>query len=244
MARRWRGERRFRFPLSESSGNLSVFRVAVKELDTTDLEGGSVWEGLLPARGWSHLLGARREPSRDFALTARTAQPAQFQRGSLYPIRALGGASLAWELDNVITAQGVFLTFTATSLRGLPSRLYGVCALRAGSGPAVRSGVDVVAATPVPACPPLRVLPPLRGLGAAFWLPVMTTLELPLAFLLVGHAGPIVGTGSICFAARASGAGRKPRNVKRRLPSARPQPPEGLPHPFLSVLAEAPSKLD
>lgn len=135
---------RFMFPLPQGSGTLSDFQVIVdgQELSAADLANGNGWEGQLAAgqkvnvqvtyrhqgaRGWSYLLGARREPMRDFALNVKTNQPAKFRRYSLYPNRmvsTLGGKNLSWELKNVITAQDISLSFTSSSLRETLTKLY------------------------------------------------------------------------------------------------------------------------
>ncbi len=140
---------RFQFPLPTGSGTLSDFQVVVdgQELSAADLANGTGWQGDLKpgqtvqvkvgyrhqgARGWSYRLGARREPIRDFALTVRTDQPAKFRRYSLYPtrsVRTLGTTNLAWQLKNVITAQDIDLSFSASSLRETLTKLYGFAPL-------------------------------------------------------------------------------------------------------------------
>ena len=135
---------RFVFPLPQGSGTLSDFRVIVngQELTAAQLIDGSGWEGRLAAgqtanvevayrhqgaRGWSYLLGTRREPIRDFALNIKTNGVPKFQRYSLYPTRTartLGGTNLSWELKNVITAQDVSLSFTTASLRETLAKMY------------------------------------------------------------------------------------------------------------------------
>lgn len=135
---------RFQFPLPEGSGTLSDFQVIVDgvELSAAALTDGSGWSGTLKpgqtvnvqvtyrhqgARGWSYLLGNRREPIRDFSMTVRSNQAVKFQRYSLYPTktaRTLGGTNLAWELKNVITAQDIALSFTSASLRETLDGLY------------------------------------------------------------------------------------------------------------------------
>lgn len=135
---------RFYFPLPEGSGTLADYRVVVdgQELTAADLENGSYWQGSVPggkqvsvqvtyrhqgARGWSYLLGTRREPIRDFSLNVSSNQAAKFKRYSLYPTRSartLGSTNLSWELKNVITAQDIALTFSSTNLKETLGKLY------------------------------------------------------------------------------------------------------------------------
>lgn len=244
---------RFVFPLPQGSGTLSDFQVVVdgQELSAADLVNGNGWEGQLlagqtvnvkvnyrhqGARGWSYLLGARREPIRDFALTVKTNQPAKFKRYSLYPnrlARTLGGTNLAWDLKNVITAQDISLTFTASSLRETLTKLYafaplalllaglfgalwtrwrglsvqplqvGLAALGILAGTAfggvLMNYLPAYAAGVLGAA--LAAALALRSLGLSYWPPVLIAAALPLAFLLVGHAGLIiVGTGLLVLA--------------------------------------------
>ena len=134
---------RFSFPLPQGSGTLSDFAVVVdgQELPVSGVERG-FWEGRLAAgqrvrvdvryrhqgaRGWSYVLGSRRESLRDFSLTVRTNGAPRFLRYSLPPTRTartLGGTTLAWELKNVITAQDVALTFPVGSGRETAAKLY------------------------------------------------------------------------------------------------------------------------
>lgn len=134
---------RFSFPLPQGSGTLSDFAVSVdgRELPASDALRG-FWEGRLAAgqrvrvevhyrhqgaRGWSYVLGSRRESLRDFSLTVQTNGAPRFLRYSLPPTRTartLGGTTLAWELKNVITAQDVALTFPVGSGRETAAKLY------------------------------------------------------------------------------------------------------------------------
>lgn len=135
---------RFQLPLPEGSGTLTDFQVIVdgQELPAAALTEGRGWEGVIQpgqvvrvevayrhqgARGWSYVLGQRREPIRDFSLTIKTNQNVKFNRYSLYPnrmVRTLGGTNMAWELKNVITAQDVALSFNSSSLRETVQSLY------------------------------------------------------------------------------------------------------------------------
>ncbi|WP_309572592.1 hypothetical protein [Deinococcus sp.] len=130
---------RFAFPLPSGSGTLSNFRLTVNGqiLRATDLQGGSVWQGVVPASGvvkvsvtyrnqgaraWRYELAQRREAIRAFSLSINTNQPAKFQRYTLFPTRqshtALGGTThLEWTLQDVITAQDIALVFAQGSLR-------------------------------------------------------------------------------------------------------------------------------
>lgn len=135
---------RFVLPLPAGSGTLSDFQVIVngQELSAEELVNGSGWQGELNpqetvnvavnyrhqgARGWTYVLGERREPIRNFALTVKTNQNVKFNRYSLYPTRqarTLTGTNLSWDLKNVITAQDVSLSFNSASLRETLQSLY------------------------------------------------------------------------------------------------------------------------
>jgi hypothetical protein len=130
---------RFAFPLPDGSGTLSGFKLTVngQAFRASDLAGGSIWTGEVAAgqtvrvnvtyrhqgaKGWSYLLGQRRESVKNFDLTINADRPAKFQRYTLFPTSqtrsALGTAQvLRWQLQDVITAQDVAVVFTQGSLR-------------------------------------------------------------------------------------------------------------------------------
>lgn len=249
---------RFAFPLPQGSGTLTDFLIVVdgKELTAADLMNGNGWQGEVQprqtvnvavtyrhqgARGWQYLLAGRREPIRNFALTVRTNQTPKFARYSLYPgrvSRTLGSTNLSWELKNVITAQDIALSFTASNLRETLTKLYTFAPLAL-----LLSGIFGLAwarwrglqATPLQATPlqvslaalgvvmgtafggilmsylPAYLAAPLGAavalalalgsLGVRFWPPVLLAAVLPLAFLLVGHAGLVLaGVGVVVLA--------------------------------------------
>lgn len=124
---------RFQFP-APTEGTLRGLEGTVNGAPMLLAGDGSVleWRGTLPpgttaeavlryqamgARAWRYDLGSRRRRVMRFRLEADGARDVRFPRGSLPPTRR-GSASLAWELDNVISAQQVALSFVRdTTLR-------------------------------------------------------------------------------------------------------------------------------
>ena len=131
---------RFTFPLPEQSGTLSDFelKLAGEAVPQADLSNGYIVERELPANAeaevtvryknqgaatWSYDFGNRREPIKNFKLRVNTPRAVKFLRGSLYPSER-GLSSLTWNLKNVITSQGVVLSFPERSLRETLTKVF------------------------------------------------------------------------------------------------------------------------
>jgi hypothetical protein len=131
---------RFTFPLPEQSGTLSdfEFKFAGEVVPQPDLSSGYIVEREVAANAeaevtvkyknqgagtWSYDFGNRREPIKNFKLTINTPRAVKFLRGSLYP-NERGLSSLTWNLKNVITSQGVVLSFPERSLRETLTKVF------------------------------------------------------------------------------------------------------------------------
>jgi hypothetical protein len=131
---------KFTFPLPEQSGTLSdfEFKFAGEPVPQPDLRSGYIVERELPANAeaevtvkyknqgagtWSYDFGSRREPIKNFKLRVNTPRAVKFLRGSLYPSER-GLSSLTWNLKNVITSQGVVLSFPERSLRETLTKVF------------------------------------------------------------------------------------------------------------------------
>jgi hypothetical protein len=131
---------RFTFPLPEQSGTLSdfEFKFAGELVPQPDLSSGYVIERELAANAevevmvkyknqgagtWSYDFGNRREPIQNFKLRVNTPRAVKFLRGSLY-LSERGPSSLTWNLKNVITSQGVVLSFPERSLRETLTKVF------------------------------------------------------------------------------------------------------------------------
>ncbi len=134
----------FSFPLPYSS-TLSNFRFRVDGKDCTvqDVTRGYEWNGevepgkTIPvevqyshsgSKSWTYKLSSRREAISDFKLTVESNNPhIKFQRGSLSTdvrSKALGGATLTWNLSNIVTSQDISLYFSSVSKSEVITRLY------------------------------------------------------------------------------------------------------------------------
>jgi hypothetical protein len=131
---------RFSFPLPEQSGTLSdfEFKFAGELVPQPDLSSGYIVEREVVANAevevsvkyknqgagtWTYDFGNRREPIKNFKLTINTPRAVKFLRGSLYP-NERGLSSLTWNLKNVITSQGVVLSFPERSLRETLTKVF------------------------------------------------------------------------------------------------------------------------
>jgi hypothetical protein len=131
---------RFSFPLPEQSGTLSdfEFKFAGEVVPQPDLSSGYIVEREVAANAevevsvkyknqgagtWTYDFGNRREPIKNFKLTVNTPRAVKFLRGSLYP-NERGLSSLTWNLKNVITSQGVVLSFPERSLRETLTKVF------------------------------------------------------------------------------------------------------------------------
>jgi hypothetical protein len=131
---------RFAFPLPEQSGTLSdfEFKFAGEIVPQPDLSSGYIVEREVAANAeievsvkyknqgagtWTYDFGSRREPIKNFKLTVNTPRAVKFLRGSLYP-NERGLSSLTWNLKNVITSQGVVLSFPERSLRETLTKVF------------------------------------------------------------------------------------------------------------------------
>jgi hypothetical protein len=131
---------RFSFPLPEQSGTLSdfEFKFAGELVPQPDLSSGYIVEREVAANAevevsvkyknqgagtWTYDFGNRREPIKNFKLTINTPRAVKFLRGSLYP-NERGLSSLTWNLKNVITSQGVVLSFPERSLRETLTKVF------------------------------------------------------------------------------------------------------------------------
>jgi hypothetical protein len=131
---------RFSFPLPEQSGTLSdfEFKFAGEVVPQPELSGGYIVERQVAANAevevmvkyknqgagsWSYDFGNRREPIKNFKLTVKTPRAVKFLRGSLYP-NERGLSSLTWNLKNIITSQGVVLSFPERSLRETLTKVF------------------------------------------------------------------------------------------------------------------------
>jgi hypothetical protein len=131
---------RFSFPLPEQSGTLSdfEFKFAGEPVPQPDLSSGYIVEREVAANAevevsvkyknqgagtWTYDFGSRREPIKNFKLTVNTPRAVKFLRGSLYPTER-GLSSLTWNLKNVITSQGVVLSFPERSLRETLTKVF------------------------------------------------------------------------------------------------------------------------
>jgi hypothetical protein len=131
---------RFSFPLPEQSGTLSdfEFKFAGEVVPQPDLSSGYTVEREVAANAeievsikyknqgagtWTYDFGLRREPIKNFKLTVNTLRAIKFLRGSLYP-NERGLSSLTWNLKNVVTSQGVVLSFPERSLRETLTKVF------------------------------------------------------------------------------------------------------------------------
>jgi hypothetical protein len=131
---------RFSFPLPEQSGTLSdfEFKFADEVVPQPDLSSGYSVEREVAANAevevsvkyknqgagtWTYDFGKRREPIKNFKLTINTPRAVKFLRGSLHP-NERGLSSLTWNLKNVITSQGVVLSFPERSLRETLTKVF------------------------------------------------------------------------------------------------------------------------
>jgi hypothetical protein len=131
---------RFSFPLPEQSGTLSdfEFKFAGELIPQPDLSSGYIVEREVAANAeievsvkyknqgagnWTYDFGNRREPIKNFKLTVNTPRAVKFLRGSLYP-NERGLSSLTWNLKNVITSQGIVLSFPERSLRETLTKVF------------------------------------------------------------------------------------------------------------------------
>jgi hypothetical protein len=131
---------RFSFPLPEQSGTLSdfEFKFAGEVVPQPDLSSGYIVEREVAANAevevsvryknqgagtWTYDFGSRREPIKNFKLNINTPRAVKFLRGSLYP-NERGLSSLTWNLKNVITSQGVVLSFPERSLRETLTKVF------------------------------------------------------------------------------------------------------------------------
>ncbi len=135
---------RFTFPLPVGSGTLSDVRFIVDgtPIAVTDLTNGYVWDGTLAqnaastvevtyknqgARGWAYRLSGRREPLAKLDLTVHTNRAPKFARYSIFPTansRGLGGNTLEWHLENVVTAQDIGLVFGRLDVREMLAKMF------------------------------------------------------------------------------------------------------------------------
>ena len=131
---------RFSFPLPEQSGTLSdfEFKFAGEPVPQPDLSSGYIVEREVVANAevevsvkyknqgagtWTYDFGNRREPIKNFKLTINTPRAVKFLRGSLFP-NERGLSSLTWNLKNVITSQGVVVSFPERSLRETLTKVF------------------------------------------------------------------------------------------------------------------------
>ncbi|MGV8121168.1 MAG: hypothetical protein AB2L14_15515 [Candidatus Xenobiia bacterium LiM19] len=134
----------FSFPLPYSS-TLSNFKFKVdgKDCPVQDVTRGYEWNGELEpgktvpvevqyshsgSKSWTYKLSSRREAISDFKLTVESNNPhIKFQRGSLSTdvrSKALGGATLTWNLSNIVTSQDISLYFSSVSKSEVITRLF------------------------------------------------------------------------------------------------------------------------
>lgn len=134
----------FSFPLPYSS-TLSNFKFKVdgKDCPVQDITRGYEWNGELEpgktvpvevqyshsgSKSWTYKLSSRREAISDFKLKVESNNPhIKFQRGSLSTdvrSKALGGATLTWNLSNIVTSQDISLYFSSVSKSEVITRLF------------------------------------------------------------------------------------------------------------------------
>lgn len=134
----------FSFPLPYSS-TLSNFKFKVdgKDCPVQDITRGYEWNGEVEpgktvpvevqyshsgSKSWTYKLSSRREAISDFKLTVESNNPhIKFQRGSLSTdvrSKALGGATLTWNLSNIVTSQDISLYFSSVSKSEVITRLF------------------------------------------------------------------------------------------------------------------------
>lgn len=130
---------RFQFPLPQSGGTLSNFRMTVngQEFRASELIRGSVWQGEVGAgqqvkvkvtyrnqgaKAWNYRPGKHQDAVRDFSLTVQSNRSAKFPKYALFPTQqqsdVLGREHTThWKLKEAITAQEIRMVFAQSNLR-------------------------------------------------------------------------------------------------------------------------------